>query len=703
MRVESSLLMVMLGSMPCAIASCNWISREELDCRLMLVDDDADGFPAWQIPQDFTGQDWCSVLEPYDCDDSDPLVSPGALENWYDGLDQDCAGDDDYDADGDGYVLDEYWGMPTAGQPGSGQLASGDCDDSDGTVYPGAMERWYDGIDSDCAGDDDFDQDKDLYVPDEYLAATTGGVDDSGSLPGGDCDDADPDVNPDVHDTWYDGVDQDCSGNDDYDLDRDGYVTDEHEGLATLYVDGSGMLPGGDCDDQNGTLNPGAKDEWYDGVDQDCAGNDDYDQDYDGYPSMYFESGTDCDDQDADVNPGALEVLGDYLDSNCDGEVDAFGFQELDELQWPGEIVGLSFAEADGQVVLSVTSSQVVHGASTYFDSALALVFDSDFPSEDSYDIQAWVQYPADPRELSFTPGLDTFYQDGLLYGVVGLSQGEDRAISLRSFDLASGEGHDATPAFVEGLTFEHLTMAQDSSGAIGAFGCLSSTDDNALSYIWASPETLQSFNTWDYEATYAISGSPCELGFVEGESYLLLGGDLEDGERALVRYGFDECESAESCEVTLTQLEAKTAVNPSSMDLLDTEADLGTDTLILLDGDSRDLKWARIYGNAIELHDWLDFPGPDYPKSIASTVSSDMRVYTAFVSDYGDLGLVYGQLAESSDLTDSIPVDLETGLDVELCQVHASSVGGTLYVAAAGLDQETVETRLVLGVASLP
>ena len=30
-------------------------------------------------------------------------------------------------------------------------------------------------------------------------------------------------------------------------------------------------------------MNPGAEETWYDGIDSDCAGDDDYDQDTDGY------------------------------------------------------------------------------------------------------------------------------------------------------------------------------------------------------------------------------------------------------------------------------------------------------------------------------------------------------------------------------------------------------------------------------------
>jgi len=88
------------------------------------------------------------------------------------------------------------------------------------------------------------------------------------------------------------------------DWDDDGFIAQQFEGL--------------DCDDRDATVFPGAPDEWYDGVDSDCEGDDDYDQDGDGYASDQH-GGDDCDDLDPDINPGADEKTLDATDWDCDG------------------------------------------------------------------------------------------------------------------------------------------------------------------------------------------------------------------------------------------------------------------------------------------------------------------------------------------------------------------------------------------------
>jgi hypothetical protein len=96
-------------------------------------------------------------------------------------------------------------------------------------------------------------------------------------------------------------------------------------------MDGDGYLPPEDCDDRNRWVYPGAPDAWYDGVDSNCAGDDDFDQDLDGFGTDVG----DCDDEDAQVSPGALPTCGDGDDHDCDGVPDcdrqgAFAFMDAD-------------------------------------------------------------------------------------------------------------------------------------------------------------------------------------------------------------------------------------------------------------------------------------------------------------------------------------------------------------------------------------
>ncbi len=160
---------------------------EDCDGEALVIDDDGDGYNSDE-----------------DCDDSNADINPAAEEIPNNDIDEDCDGEAlVIDDDGDGYNSDE------------------DCDDSNADINPGA-EELCDGLDNNCDGQ----ADEGLEIIEYYVDSDMDGFGDANNAvsdcvqPAGtvenaeDCDDSDPNINPNAQEIANNGIDEDCDGMD---------------------------------------------------------------------------------------------------------------------------------------------------------------------------------------------------------------------------------------------------------------------------------------------------------------------------------------------------------------------------------------------------------------------------------------------------------------------------------------------------------
>jgi hypothetical protein len=264
---------------------------EEVDYGLdpTSTDSDGDGVDDYTEVTADTDGDGLTDWDETHTYGTDPDEADSDGDGLSDGEEVDL-GTDPLEEDSDGDGLDDGTEVALGLDPTATDSDGDGVDDADEEVV--AAHTWYTDADGDGFGDAESAVVAEA-MPSGFVADAT------------DCDDATTTTCPGC--AALDSVTA-CMA----DADADDY------GDALPAV--AGVDTGTDCDDSAASINPGASETWYDGVDQDCDSASDFDADGDDHDSD-GHSGDDCDDADAAINPNAIETCNE-VDDDCDGATD---------------------------------------------------------------------------------------------------------------------------------------------------------------------------------------------------------------------------------------------------------------------------------------------------------------------------------------------------------------------------------------------
>jgi alpha-tubulin suppressor-like RCC1 family protein len=412
---------------------------------------------------------------------------------------------ENWDADGDEFISTDFGGD--------------DCDDSNAAVYPGASEIC-DGYDTDCDGTvngpNEVDDDGDGYLACTVTGAT---VLNSQYLGSGDCDDGNADIHPEA-DEWCStlDVDDDCDGVADEDdaadvptwytdADSDGYG-DDATAQEKCNQPSNTVSEGGDCNDEDGTVHPGATEWPGDGNDMDCDGQElcYVDSDRDGHAdengdpvessdTTCTQAGLgdatmprdDCNDGVASIHPGADEYCNN-IDDDCDGVTDES--DAVDVIGW--------YLDADGDGFGSGTVAQ---------------------PSCTAISGRADNNNDCDDGDADVNPNATEVCGDSIDNDCSGTADGSDAVDALAWYTDSDGDGQGDASA-----TTSTLSCDNPGASSLDQTDC----DDTDPATYTGAPEVCNSIDN-DCDGT-ADNGTD-----YDGDSYdNVCGGDCDDSNNAI-------------------------------------------------------------------------------------------------------------------------------------------------------------------------
>ncbi len=314
-----------------------------------------------------------------DCNDTNPSVYPGAVEVGCNSVNDDCnaATLDVWDQDGDTFSC------------------SAECNDHSATTYPGAPEIGCDNVDNDCSSSTPDAKDVD---GDTYTCIF-------------DCDETSTAIHPGAVEIACDDIDNDCNAatSDRIDQDDDGYLCSQ------------------ECNDTNPAVRPNAVEKCNDGIDNNCDGKTDLvdtvecacaDGDGDGYRC------SDCNNGNPNIRPDRNEVCNNGVDDDCQSATADVG--DLD-----GDLVNCLTDCDDTNPFVRPTAVEACNdGLNNDCNAATPDIFDKDGDGH-LCTVDCRDDLPA------VHPGVAELCGDGL-----------DNDCNLATIDLFNNDGDETTCAF---------------------------------------------------------------------------------------------------------------------------------------------------------------------------------------------------------------------------------------------------------------